>query len=120
MSLESLALVRRTLILVLVTVAGTVAEANAQVSGNQAVFLQSGQTATLDCNGGKAGVEGSNNVLTIKGKCTDLQVAGSGNKIAVEFGSGSAIEFAASGNAVKWSSSDGKPPRISSIGTGNT
>jgi hypothetical protein len=94
--------------------------ANTQTAGNEAVFLQSGQTASLDCAGGKAGVTGSNNVLTFTGKCTDLELAGSGNKISIQFGPGARIEFVGSDNAVTWTSTDGKPPRMESIATGNT
>ena len=57
----------------------------AQVSGNQAGFVASGQTGTLDCAGGKAAIMGSNNTLTISGNCTGLDMYGSGNKLTVQF-----------------------------------
>jgi hypothetical protein len=94
--------------------------AEAQTAGNQAGFLFSGQTATLDCAGGKAEVIGSNNVLTIKGGCTGLDLSGSTNKITIEFGPGAAISFVGSGNAIVWSSNDGKPPKVSYVGANNT
>jgi hypothetical protein len=53
----------------------------AQVSGNEASFIRSNQTAALDCVGGKAAIRGSNNELTITGKCSSLDLSGSNNKI---------------------------------------
>jgi Protein of unknown function (DUF3060) len=97
--------------------------AEAQVTtnqgGNQAGFVASGQTATLDCAGGKAAVLGSNNVLTVSGSCTGLDMYGSGNKITVQFGPAAEISFVGSGNSIRWTSSDGKPPKVSYVGSGN-
>lgn len=94
--------------------------AKAQPAGNQAGFMASGQTATLDCAGGRAEIMGSGNVLTITGKCTRLDLAGSGNKITIEFGPTAEIAFVGSGNAISWTSTDGKSPRITYLGSGNT
>ena len=52
--------------------------AAAQVSGNQAGFVASGQTGTLDCAGGEAAIMGSNNTLTISGNCAGLDMYGVG------------------------------------------
>jgi hypothetical protein len=94
--------------------------AAAQVSGNQAGFVASGQTGTLDCAGGKAEIMGSNNTLTISGNCAGLDMYGSGNKLTVQFKPGAQISFVGSGNAISWTSADGKPPRVSYVGSGNT
>jgi hypothetical protein len=107
-------------ILALVGYGTMVVAANAQMSSNQAGFLNSGQTATLDCNQGKAEIMGSNNVLTITGKCSALELAGSGNKITIQLGTSSKIDFVGSGNSIAWTSADGKPPKISYVGSGNT
>jgi hypothetical protein len=94
--------------------------AAAQTAGNSAGFINSGQTATIDCNGGKAEIMGSNNVLTINGNCTDLELAGSGNEITVQLASAAKISFVGSGNAINWTSADGKPPAVSYVGSGNS
>ena len=94
--------------------------AAAQVSSNQAGFVASGQTGTLDCAGGKAAIMGSNNILTISGNCAGLDMYGSGNKLTVQFKPGAEISFVGSGNAISWTSADGKPPKVSYVGSGNT
>ena len=91
----------------------------AQETGNRATFANSGQTATLECAGGKARVLGSNNVLTVAGGCSALEVAGSGNRIAIQFAAGASAHFLGSGNTISWTSADGKPPKVSSLGFGN-
>lgn len=95
-----------------------VGTADAQ-SGNQSSFLGSNQTGSLDCNKGPAQVMGSYNVLRISGACSGLQVAGSGNKITVELGPGGTLNVSGSNNAITWSSTDGKPPTLTSAGSGN-
>jgi hypothetical protein len=92
----------------------------AQPSTNRAGFVSSGQTATLNCAGGAAEIMGSNNVLTITGKCSKLDLAGSNNKITIEFASGATISFVGSSNAITWSSADAKPPKVSYVGSDNT
>lgn len=98
-----------------VAAAGTV---DAQ-SGNQSSFMGSNQTGSLDCNKGPAQVMGSYNVLRISGACSGLQVAGSGNKITVELGPGGTLNVSGSNNAITWTSTDGKPPTLTSKGSGN-
>jgi hypothetical protein len=90
-----------------------------QGSNNQAGFVNSGQTATLDCLGGKAEIVGGDNVLAIKGKCSNLDLAGSGNKITIEFGPAAKVSILGSNNAIVWTSVDGKPPTINYVGSGN-
>jgi Protein of unknown function (DUF3060) len=95
------------------------AAASAQVSSNAAGFVDSEQTATLDCVGGKAEIMGSNNVLTITGKCSGLELAGSGNRINIQFGPAAKVDFVGSDNVINWTSTDGKPPKLSYVGSGN-
>jgi Protein of unknown function (DUF3060) len=94
--------------------------AEAQVSGNEVGFVNSGQTAKLDCAGGKAAILGSSNVLTITGNCSALALAGSDNKITIRFGPDAQISLVGSGNAIAWVSTDGKPPRVTYVGSDNT
>ena len=99
---------------------GALVSAAAAQAGNQVGFIRSGQTATFDCHGGAVQILGSANVLTISGKCSALNVAGSENRITIEFAPGSAMSLAGSKNAIAWTSTDGKPPKISVAGSGNT
>ena len=96
------------------------AMAEAQTSGNQAGFVSSGQTATVDCIGGQAAIVGSNNDLTIKGNCTSLSLFGSSNKISIQFAPGAQISFVGSDVTISWTSADGKAPKVSYVGSGNT
>lgn len=86
----------------------------------QAGFPRSGQAATLNCNGGAAQIMGSNNNLTVSGKCSALSVAGSGSKITIEFVPRASASLAGSNNAISWIGADGKKPTMSSVGSGNT
>jgi hypothetical protein len=79
--------IRPTAIFVLLCCGAIAAPAHAQGSGNQAGFMNSGQTATLDRAGGKAEVMGSNDVLTVSGKCSGLDLFGSNNKLTIQFAS---------------------------------
>ena len=87
---------------------------------NAAGFVASDRTSTLDCAGGKAEVVGSNNVLTIQGNCSGLDLAGSGNKLTIAFGAGAKISVVGSSNAILWTAADGKTPKISTVGGDNT
>jgi hypothetical protein len=79
-------------------------------------FVNSGQTATLDCLGGKAEIVDGDNVLAVKGKCSDLDLAGSGNTITIEFGPAAKVSILGSNNTIVWTSVDGKPPAINMSG----
>ena len=94
------------------------ATAEAQTSSNQAGFVSSGQTATVDCIGGQAAIVGSNNDLTIKGNCTSLSLPS--NKISIQFAPGAQISFVGSDITISWTSADGKAPKVSYVGSGNT
>lgn len=79
------------------------------------------QIATLDCDGGKVAIRGSANELTITGKCSNLNLdfVSSGNKITIDFGPAASVDISGSGNAILWTSADGKPPTINDTGRGN-
>ncbi len=63
---------------------------------------------------------GSHNALTITGLCSGIELAGSGNKIAIQFGAGAKIEFVGSNNVITWTSADGKSPQATYVSAGNT
>jgi hypothetical protein len=93
---------------------------NDAATGNEAGFINSNATATLDCGGGKAAIVGSNNTLTIGGHCAALELMGSSNKITVEFGANAKIDFVGSNNRIVWKTPDGKPPKVTYVGSDNT
>jgi hypothetical protein len=111
--------VRLMLALALLCCGAIASPVKAQDASTQSDFLSSNQTATLDCARGQAEIMGSNNVLTITGKCSGLELAGSRNKITIEFGASAQIEFVGASNTITWTSADGKPPKVSYIGSGN-
>lgn len=115
-----LGMTRASLIFAVIGGAAMTTSAIAQTSANTAGFLQSNQTATIDCVGGQAAIMGSNNDLTIKGNCTSLSLAGSNNKISIQFAPGAQVSFVGSGNTISWTSTDNKPPKVSYVGSGNT
>ncbi len=75
-----------------------------------------GTTAQIDCAGGKAlNVGGSNNTLTVHGRCTSVNVGGADNKITLD-----AVEQDLSvvglNNTVIYKAGD---PTVSNLGNGN-
>jgi len=94
--------------------------ASAQGSGNTGGYISSGQTASLDCAGHTAAIIGNDNILTIGGNCSSLGLSGSGNKITIQFAPGARIQFVGANNTINWTTTDGKPPKVSSVGSGNT
>lgn len=88
--------------------------------GEGAQFASSNQTATLDCAGGKARIEGSNDKLTLKGGCTKLEMFGSGNTVTIAFGKNAGIGLVGSSNAISRTKPDGKEPAVQQqLGSGN-
>ncbi len=54
-------------------------------AGNEVVYANMGQTATISCESGKSlNVVGSNNTLTVTGTCDSVRVGGTGNKITID------------------------------------
>lgn len=79
-------------------------------AGNKTKFMNSDQTATLDCKGGEAQLIGSNNTLTINGNCAGLDLFGSDNKITIEFAPHASMQMGGSRNVINWSGTPDKPP----------
>ncbi len=84
--------------------------------GNTLNYGSYGTTAQIDCADGKAlNVGGSNNTLTVRGRCTSVNVGGADNKITLD-----AVEhdLAVVGlnNTVVYQAGD---PKVSDLGTGN-
>jgi hypothetical protein len=71
----------------------------------------------LDCVGGKAAIMSSNNELTLTGKCSSLDLAGSGNKITIDFAPAAKVNISGSVNAIVWTNADGKSPTIIDVGS---
>lgn len=112
-------MIRATLIFATIGSGTVSATAEAQTSTNTAGFMNSGQTATIDCPGGQGEIMGSNNNLTITGNCTTLALSGPGNTISIHFAPGGQISFLGSHNTISWTSVDGKSPKVTYMGSGN-
>lgn len=87
---------------------------------NDVRLVGSDQTKTLDCAGGWARIAGANNNVTLHGNCAGLTIYGSRNTITVAFQAGARVRFVGSKNAVTWTTSDAKEPRVLHLGAGNT
>lgn len=75
-----------------------------------------GTTATIDCADGKSlTVGGSNNTLTIKGKCANVNVGGADNKLTFEEIDGG-LSVVGLNNTVTYSAGD---PKVNDTGSGN-
>lgn len=76
-----------------------------------------GTTMTIDCGPGRPlSIGGSNNKLTVTGRCTDIEITGNDNRVTVDEASG-AIRAGGVNNIVIYR--DGKP-KVSASGGGNT
>lgn len=84
--------------------------------GNTINYGSYGTTAQIDCADGKAlNVGGSNNTLTVHGRCSSVNIGGADNKITLD-----TIELDLSvvglNNTVIYK---GGEPRVGNLGTGN-
>ncbi len=79
----------------------------------------SGITSELNCAGKAAQVSGSDNRLTILGDCSQLEVFGSNNRIAITLARGATVQVFGSNNDVTWSVQSGAPPKIEAVGSAN-
>ena len=80
----------------------------------------SGLTSELNCAGKAAQISGSGNMLTILGDCSQLEVFGSNNRIAITLATGAMVQVFGSNNDVTWSMQSGTPPKIETVGLANT
>jgi len=96
----------------------TAGKSGAQVEiGNTINYGSFGTTADLDCADGKSlNVGGSNNTLTVKGKCASVNIGGADNKITFEEIS-TDISLVGLNNTVTYKNGD---PKINNLGSGNT
>lgn len=76
-----------------------------------------GTTAEIDCADGKSlTIGGSNNTLTVKGTCTNVNIGGADNKITLaEIASG--LSVVGLNNTVSYSGGD---PTVNDTGSGNS
>ncbi len=81
---------------------------------------ESSQERTIDCKGGSVTIDGNENQLILIGRCSTLRVNGNDNMVAVE----DVARISTWGNRNKvlwlWEGDGGKPPKISTSGTGNS
>lgn len=76
-----------------------------------------GTTAAVDCAEGKTlDVVGSNNKLTVRGRCDEVKVAGADNRITIEWVE-KALTITGLNNSVTYR---GGQPRVANRGSGNT
>lgn len=84
--------------------------------GNTINYGSYGTTAQIDCGDGKAlNVGGSNNTLTVHGRCTSVNVGGADNRITLETVEQD-LSVVGLNNTVIYQAGD---PTVSNLGTGN-
>jgi hypothetical protein len=95
----------------------TAGSSGAQVEvGNTINYGSFGTTADVDCADGKSlNVGGSNNTLTVKGKCASVNIGGADNKITFET-IDKDISVVGVNNTVTYKGGD---PKVSDLGSGN-
>ena len=80
-------------------------------------YGSTGTTTTLDCADGKSlTIGGSNNTVTVKGRCASVNVGGADNKVTLEAVSGD-ITTVGLNNTVVYRDGD---PKINDVGTDNS
>lgn len=96
----------------------TVDTSGAQVEvGNTVNYGSFGTTAEVDCADGKSlNVAGSNNNLTVKGKCASVIIGGAGNTIDFKRIDGE-LRVIGLNNKVTYEAGD---PNVNDIGSGNS
>jgi hypothetical protein len=76
-----------------------------------------GTTAEIDCADGKSlTIGGSNNTLTVKGTCTNVNIGGADNKITVDK-IGTGLSVVGLNNTVTYKDGD---PKVNDTGSGNS
>jgi hypothetical protein len=76
-----------------------------------------GTTAEIDCADGKSlTIGGSNNTLTVKGTCTNVNIGGADNKITLDK-IGTGLSVVGLNNTVTYSGGD---PTVNDTGSGNS
>lgn len=85
--------------------------------GNTINYGSVGTTADIDCADGKSlTVGGSNNTLTVKGRCASVQIGGADNKITFDTVDDE-LNVVGLNNTVTYKSGD---PKTNDLGSGNS
>jgi hypothetical protein len=80
---------------------------------------QSGQTLSFDCASRQVSVRGSTNTITLTGRCGEVSVSGTGNKITVE--RTPRIVTTGHNNDIRWQHGEGdRQPAVRNSGMNNT
>lgn len=95
-----------------------VAAATAAARDPAVNFAGSDSTFAGDCHGQDANLSGSDNSVTIRGACRAFQIAGDGNRVAVDMAAGGAIKVYGKNNRVSWTANG--EVEINAVGPGNT
>lgn len=85
-----------------------------------AVFQGAEQTATLDCKGGAAVIDGADNIMTLSGNCTRLTLRGAGNRVSISLAAQSVIEIQGADNEVRWTAPAKSKPVLKVAGADNS
>jgi hypothetical protein len=96
----------------ILALSGTASFANATVKGSD-------KTATVDCRGGAAIVEGSSNNVRFTGVCSSLTITGADNEVSITLASGAKVHVMGSSNDVSWSSKGKVRPVVKVMGADN-
>ena len=96
----------------------TVGSSGVQVEiGNTINYGSVGTTADIDCADGKSlTVGGSNNTLTVKGTCANVQIGGADNKITFDTVN-KELNVVGLNNTVTYKGGD---PKVNDLGSGNS
>ena len=73
----------------------------------------------LDCNGGRAHIQGASNELTITGACSSLTIEGAANIVRIDLAPGAPVRIGGASNQVNWSMPGNARPRLSIQGAAN-
>ncbi|OMC38906.1 hypothetical protein A5740_02310 [Mycobacterium sp. GA-1841] len=85
--------------------------------GNTINYMSVGTTTEIDCGDGKSlTVGGTNNTLTVKGTCANVNIGGSDNKITFER-IDKALTIVGLNNTINYAAGD---PKVNNTGTNNT
>lgn len=79
-----------------------------QVSGN-------GHRRSFPCDGRRAVIEGTDNVITFSGVCSALEVSGSGNSVTIQLAPKAPLTVEGVNNSVRWKSTAEPKKNISGV-----
>ncbi|MFB9245059.1 DUF3060 domain-containing protein [Massilia antarctica] len=79
-----------------------------QISGN-------GHQGSFPCEGRRAVIEGTDNVITFTGVCSALEVSGSGNSVTIQLAPKAPLTVEGVDNSVRWQSTAEPKKSISGV-----